>query len=478
MNLKTRNFHPHLPEISILRLIVGIAGGLSFSYSIYAFLVVCREVIRLLSITDYGDVWILSDAEVHFYNFFYALLALIFGQSLILRIWFFRLRRPFEKRQFLQQSILNDQRNLNAFFIHWFTKISLILGFLYGVIQAYTLKSSSLFPDLNFLFILFAAVLFLQTWTTIRRKYKKGVLRWMAVSAILIVGVSFVFSRINIIDYKKLNEVVLNKNISYVYQIDYPVCEYFNRIERQNLVEDLYLIAPKNRQDESLLIYQDKKYLLSEIYDIATKIYANHSEFNRPYLTYRLHIDRKTPMKYVYELTDHLIECGMFQIGFVIRNHHLEKACVDNVLRIKLPPYNIHMSPDSPIPPETQTTDFSHYTNIIFAKYDNNRTIINGNFVQENELTSYLENAIKKDTNFLFVMCQNDNQPYQNYITVMQSLQIAVNNLREEEAQMKYGQCFDCLEIDNSDKISNKYRFTFINAHDYNLEEYDFCNCF
>lgn len=481
---KTIYTRPVLPKIGAIRLLVGLAAGISFAFSIYGFLVVCREAIRLLSVSNYGDVWILSDAEVRFYNFFYALIALIFGQSLILQTWFFSLRKPFEKRQYLHQSILNDQRNLNAFFIHWFTRMALILGFLFGIIQAYTLKSSSLYPEYNFLFILFAAVLFLQTWTTIRRKYKKGVLRWMAVSATLIIGISFAFSRMNIIDYKKLNEIVLNKNISYVYQIDYPVCEYFNRIERQNLVEDLYLIAPKSKRDKLMLIYQDKKYLLSELFDIKTKVNSNHSEYDRPYLTYRLHIDRKTLMKYVYQLTDSLSGYGMNRIGYVVSTLQPKQTNPNNVLLMRLPflisPEYYRKSGEPPMP-SIIPTNLRQFSNRIIVEYDkiSKGILVNGKNIEERKLTTCLKENIEHDFNYACFICKNDNQTYESFIAVISHLMEAVNILRNVESQKCFQSNFDELRnSENEYQIRKQIPFHVFHLNKAANDSLGFCHCF
>jgi biopolymer transport protein ExbD len=359
----------------------------------------------------------------------------------------------------------------------------LILGFLYGVIQAYTLKSSSLYPEYNFLFILFAVVLFLQTWTTIRRKYK-GVLRWMAVSAILIVGASFVFSRINVIDYKKLNEVVLNKNISYVYQIDYPVCEYFNRIERHNLVEDLYLIAPKSKHDTPMLIYQEKKYLLSEIFDIKTKVNSNHPEYDRPYLTYRLHIDRKTPMKYVYQLTDSLSGYGMNKIGYVVSTLQPKLANPNNVLFMQLPtlisPQYYRKSGGPPIPPPIIPTNLRQFSNRIIVEYNkiSNGILVNGKNIEERKLTTCFKENIEHDFNYVCFICKNDNQPYESFISVLSHLMIAVENIRNIESQKCRGVNFnDLMDYEMEEKIRKEIPLHIFNVDSIPNDTLMECNC-
>jgi hypothetical protein len=176
-----------------------------------------REVARFFSITEKYDIWVLTDQEMNFYNLFFAYLSLIFAQSVCLSQWFGRIRRPFEKINLKKSSILNDQLFLNIFFLSWFFRLATLYALFIGILGA-GFYVFSFYPKYNFMFIFMLIVLFLQTWNTIRRAYGRKAFKWMLYSAIIISVLAFAFSRINLVDYQKINEIVLNKNIAYKYK--------------------------------------------------------------------------------------------------------------------------------------------------------------------------------------------------------------------------------------------------------------------
>ena len=206
---------PQFPEIKKRNIILGIAFGIFHAFIFYSFLYLSREIIRLFSITDNYDIWVLSDKEVNFYNLFFAFLSLIFAQSICLLQWFGKPRKIFEKANIKKSPIINDQLFLNIFFLHWFSRLATLYALFIGITTAGGFNVFSFYPKYNFLFILILIVLFLQTWVTIRRVYKRKAFKWILFSAIIIMVLAFVFSRINLVNYQEINRLVLEKNIAH-----------------------------------------------------------------------------------------------------------------------------------------------------------------------------------------------------------------------------------------------------------------------
>ena len=171
----------HLPKS---KLIIGLLMVLGLSFSLYSFAYIVREAFRYVSLSCDYDLWLLSDEEVKFYNLVTAFIAVIISQSFCFAFWFNRPRRFRERRHFYFVSIVNDQMALNSCFLSWFSKLALVYAITLGVAPMFYVFS--LYPDYKFVFVLLIVVLFLQSWTTIRRVFKRESLKWMLVSALLI----------------------------------------------------------------------------------------------------------------------------------------------------------------------------------------------------------------------------------------------------------------------------------------------------
>jgi len=117
--------------------------------------------------------------------------------------WFGSPRKIFQKRSIYESAIVNDQRVLYISFLGWsclFALLSYIFSEIFIIYNFY--------PKYNYLFILLIIVLFLQPWVTIRRIYKQKSLKWMLISALVILVLAFGYSRINLIDYHSINEIM------------------------------------------------------------------------------------------------------------------------------------------------------------------------------------------------------------------------------------------------------------------------------
>ena len=118
------------------RLILGICIAILTSFCWYSFSYVMSEAIRFsfyvpFSISRINYVLLLTDEEVLFYNFIFALIASIFGLSACFQILFHRARQYKEKsiEYIRRSSIFTDVTGLNSIFLFWFTNITLVFVF-------------------------------------------------------------------------------------------------------------------------------------------------------------------------------------------------------------------------------------------------------------------------------------------------------------------------------------------------------------
>ncbi len=153
---------------------LGISVALVTSFCWYAFFYVMREAIRTICYwptfhPSHYELLILTDKEVLFYNFIFALIASIFGLSACFQFWFHRAKKYNESNiSYLRQSsIFTDVTGLNAIFLHWFARAASIFAILGGM--ELTWCYFQLYPTFNFFWVLLILVLFLEMWKTIRK---------------------------------------------------------------------------------------------------------------------------------------------------------------------------------------------------------------------------------------------------------------------------------------------------------------------
>lgn len=264
-----------------------------------------REVLRIISITPNYDVWILSKQEVGFYNLIFAIIAVIVGQSMTFSFWYDRPRNFFSFNKIRCHSIVNDQRGLNWYFMLWFGKIGIIYGLLFGV-TLHSFDSVSLYPDYCFFFVLLVLVLFFNSWQTLRLKYKNNGLKLMILSFFIVFSVSFLLSKINLIDYDSINKKLLKRNIYYTYNLQLAESDSSYMYGRIFDVIDLYMVLPnKDEGDtEPLFVVKSGLFNFEQMQDSLKKLIETTGD--NPFVKYRLFVDKNVKIKDVIKLENEL----------------------------------------------------------------------------------------------------------------------------------------------------------------------------
>jgi hypothetical protein len=322
MVLKKGFLHPN-PEfikISRQRLIIGIVLGVLYSFIFYSLLFVIREAIRLLSILPNYDLWILSENEIAIYNLFFAFISTIMGQSIAILYVLDRPKRLYDKTNYRKTTIINDQRVLNWSFLQWFAKIAFGIGLLFSSAMPYGERYLGLYPAYSFIFILVVIVLFMQTWTTIRLIFKRKSLKWGIISVVIISGLAFSMSRIDVVDYKALNQHILSKNTYKRYDLELPKAVHYQRITRASLLEDLYMVF---KQDDSLkanpiVIVGDEEIPFTGIKDFVNDERDSKDPADFRFLIWRLNIHGEVKMVDVNRLKNELFEAGVQRVYYAV----------------------------------------------------------------------------------------------------------------------------------------------------------------
>ncbi len=187
--------------------VISIIIGLLSTLSIYSFLYTLNEVFRLFSSGYDNTPYIFSSSERSFYNLFFAGLSIVFGNSIAILSLVSRPSRAISRLNPIRKRILNDQIFLNFSFSYWFVKIGLVFG-----IIAMCCIDVNFLPSFKFYAYLLLFVLYLESWKALSRAIPKHRIKIQLLHLVILFALSFGLSRIDIVDYKSIDNGLLENN--------------------------------------------------------------------------------------------------------------------------------------------------------------------------------------------------------------------------------------------------------------------------
>ena len=438
------------PTIKRKHIIFSIVVGLFYSFVFYSFLYLSREAVRLLSVTDKYDIMILSDKEVSFYNLFFAFLSLIFAQSIGILLWFGKTRKAFEKRNIYKSAIINDQLFLNTYFLSWFSRLATVYALFMLWLPFGGFYVFSFYPKYNYIFILFLIVLFLQTWVTIRRVYKRKALKLMLFSAVIISVLAFALSRINLVDYQKINQICLEKNIAHKYKLELAEVETFEY--SFNIINDIYLVKPSDTMvsKNPIIIFNGKELSFNDLeQDISqhTKSMEGYIIFEYSFFGFRVHIDKSIKMSFVNRLKDIMINADIHRVDYAVipLKREYDKRyytyCSSAWRLINKEEYE-----------NTELKDFD----LLSVSYVADSLQINNIACSSKDFYSKIKQQIEEHENYLLLFTVDNEMIFADYIFVLSEFRKAIAAIRNEYAMKHYSLEFENLSFEADSIIRNK----------------------
>jgi hypothetical protein len=128
-------------------------------------------------------------------------------------------------------------------------------------------------------------------------------------------------SKINLINYKSINNSILSKNIYSQYKLDLPFSNSFEKPEeRLSLVEDIYVVCSK---DDSLnlhpfIIAENKKIPLDSLRYQIMDWQSERDSLEIPLMVYRLYIHRGINKNFITGLKAELSGLGISRISYAV----------------------------------------------------------------------------------------------------------------------------------------------------------------
>lgn len=453
MNHIKKKYDP--PGISKFRLYVGIGLALFFAPVFYAFQYVLREVFRILFTSERHDVWLLSDEEVFFYNWFFAALSLIIGLSIGLSYIFENPKRFRGERLNKRNSILNDQRVLQYSFLMWFLKLAIIHALIFGDGGYYFF---SIYPHFNFPLILVLIALFFQSWNTVRLAFKKQSYKWMSISFLTILGLSAGMAKVDVVDYKAVNESLLALNMEHSYDLQLPHASYSVEFEHdyyQTIEYDLV----RDKDDPEVILLKDGdriRPLFNEEGEITMPVSWHESNpYDFPITRAYLRIDRRVPFNKVcqllVELRDHdiLFPCFAVQskkenISPSIRTNYGVSGPILSYYSDSVN-FNLNMEELS-----------GHSNQIHITHSEQNKCQINNMTLFYSEIKGVLFKAMMKDPDVVIYYDFSTDLPLDDYIQIKSAILSALNHLRGNYSWDEFGMPFHKLSTPQQETIKEQ----------------------
>ncbi|GGG41928.1 hypothetical protein [Bizionia arctica] len=427
-------------KFSKKRLVLGVLIGLIMAFAIYGFVYLLRETFRLMSFSFGYLPNILSESERNIYNWFFASLALIFGNSMTFSILFSGSSHGFGERNYQNRRVINNQTVLNLSFAFWFAKIGYVLA-----IFSMGISDFNFLPDFTIPIILLVLVLYLETWKTISLYRIKNRFKWMLIHFILLIILSFGLSKIDFINYKSID----NNQLKYHPIVDLPISKfsnitYFERFlnvtldkeESNKLLFEYY----ENDINESYLDFLD--YKVSRVHDsslLSIRLIANSDTKMETIISVRKQIVKAQINNIIYAILDPDELARRFSSEGIklkiVDNRYFENDKLSQIFFIR-EHFNVEK-------------DFNPKDTI--AVKINKRVFIDGSLVQPDKLIDIISQHINQDTVFEYQISMET--IYQDYITVLSSHLKAIEIKRYNNRKVD-------LEWDNKKfKYKNKEQF-------------------
>lgn len=452
--MKKKNQRLASLNITKVNFFTGVFLGLTNAFIFYSFLYLLREALRLLSITEEYDLWILSNEEVGFYNLFFALLSVIFGQSICFVFLTSKSKQVFQKSQIKRQRIIHDQRFLNWFFLSWSSKLILVFALIFGHVFVGGFYSFSFYPNYKYLFVLIVVVLFLQTWNSIRINFGRKSLKFLLISASFIFCISYLMSKIDLIDYENLNKSILRNKIENKYNLVIPESDSYVKLEHKYLINRFYFV--ENKRTKRPIILKDKKEIpFSEVSREVGVFNSYISETEVPFVTYQLHIHKDIQMKFINPLIKEFSLFGT-RIGFAVTPKG-EINKYDNINISLLKSYGQY---NKEFNYKVQQTALKKFKNkILIEQNEDGSSNVNKVLIKDDsEIIRIVKKEIRENSeNYIIMLSIDGNATFSSYIKILSLFRIAALEVRNEYSLSKYLTKFESLNREQRVEVYNKF---------------------
>ncbi|MGB0429334.1 MAG: hypothetical protein ACPGLV_02585, partial [Bacteroidia bacterium] len=309
-------------------------------------------------------------------------------------------------------------------------------------------------------------VLFLQSWTTIISIYKRRAQKWMMITAPFLFVLAFAYSKIDLVDHESINHNYLQNNIHYNYNLNLPEWDGEKSYLSRSLTEDIYLVFSKGDTADAnpKIIVRDSYQELKEVTLIGLKEFFEYKRsqidpFLKDRLICNLNIHESIKMGFVNQVKNELSKAGIRKIAFayIPKDRKYDKRYYNGYqLSFVLPNWNYESFEPSLFRSALEVK------NVIRIGVQDTQYLVNDSIVTARELKTRIKRLMKEIPEFKVHFYINDDDDFQDYFTVISDLIIAIAELREEYALIKYQKSYDQLDSDEYSDVNSQYLLRYL----------------
>lgn len=454
-------------NISRSKLIIGISLGVIAAFSLYVLFNVSMDAIRLLHFDDEIDPMKYTGKEQFFYNLFYGYISSIFGQTMSINYLLHHAKPVFKKRRYRLVDIQNHHNFYTWNTLHWLIRMASS----YGLFYLMFFSEFALFPDYIFLFVLLIIVIFLGSWNTTILIFKRQAYKILLISGLFISCLSLMLSQVQVFTLFPFEQMILKQNIHYHYKYEKASSDVYYRLEKRDLVENIYMVFPKHGKNrEAVIVHNNKEKSIHDISNLIDSTKNNRDEVDRKFLTYNLCIDKEVPMVLVNQLKYEIVKTESYKLAYAVtpidRKNEIDMA--NNCsLPFKTPPIKLDTM-RFPMPRSAyefiKEPEFFE-KNYIIHQLNEKYCQVNDSMITYDELTKFIKPIIASGNRHVFVLDINKNLSFASYFKVISSHRRACIELMDEFALSKYGKTYYSLCGSEARDVNEKIKGPFIEIY-------------
>lgn len=459
---------------------VGLFLGLGYGFLIYCFFNFLNLGMYYFCYMDWAGFTISSTVEHQFYHFLFAFSAFLFGQNMFFEFTLTK-SKSFRKNTTMKFTILHHSRMAT-----WYT---LYAGFAFCT----TFKLLA-FSDVFLLFDLFrvgwwASILVLlwlhfYMWMTVAKYFRK--VYPISIFMLFLIGLlSLGLSNYDPVPYSDNYRNKARGLMHYKLKINPPHSSTVStKLIHQSLVNTIFLGDPEKVGIPNYGL-NDTKGTVEDIPPYVENFNTKVPESKRGLIITSLAIDKNLKMKGVYELLQTLSENNRFKISFAVlppnqNNPNVYYETFDKGLLTALPPpcdetrkvveylkQNPDLSSDflNQVDEEnfncflgfSHLTEFSIDKNYIKVSPTNQFFFGDKKIVPEKLFEKIKDVVWEKKEKAIFIFDVDDNTTYEHYFFQRHEHKRAMNEVRNQEALIRYGKNYEFLEKARQKEIRSDY---------------------
>lgn len=436
------------------------------AFILYAFFQLYRETFRIFT-GQLGDraLLVLTPTENFMYNLFFASIASALGFLISQR---FTLQNALSQHDGRTKSLIRTALNFEGFytwsFLLWFGKLGSLLGIWY--------ITSSMQYDLDFikevplLLILLPLVIFYSSWPNFSRMIRQKRAWWFLRLTGLFLLMSMGFAFIDFTDYKKINKNFLSFSIEHTFDLQKPVSQSQERINRMSLATDIYIVWDTLEKETPVIFFHniDNRVDLHNIQKAVTLARDYQATFEHDQLIANLHIDERLTMGHIKPLLNELRKAGLIQIQYSTGRKYsrypkdypsFKYLGIQNTLLPKyFPEFEKFLDSAEQISMKNKVIRLSEsvmYRNHEILNYNRievkvwpDSILLNDQKISLHDLEQKVYGFIKKYApNYVIILNTNDEVTYKRYIEVLDILWTQTDRLRNELSYELYNESFN-----------------------------------